>query len=544
VAALQNLLDVTDMLFSYLEDPRDIANARRVCKSLNKAGKNVTSVCYVVRETRRKENACVRAKDGYIENAYERAKRSDIWNCKSRTAASEKGLDHTGCTEQPMKRIIMPTRQVVEHDLRSKPWIRQLRIEIEAKLQSESVRWKRSQQTDLWLSDPGHLFKWVPSAGKTLQHLCIVDYGQRAIMYRPSILEILSRFCKILKTLDLSNMCINTKWCEQMPELTSFVLHSVEMNGDAFDDISDKMGKLQTLDLRRVSGILTGRLSSPKLKVLCLGLSTKAGAVKLDLPSLSKLQLKMVCPEELCITAPALKFIAFNLKVPKCSEIEFKVIPHLQALLFETAKGKTAKFLDLSILLKGNSPSNKVELNIPCLRLDEDGEWLGVLKEVGLNIPTLLTKAGAFKLDLPSLGKFRMICHTTEAYPNELCITASALKLGEPRLEKVPKCSEIEFKVIPHLQALLYGTPRLLDLSILLKGNSPLNKVELDIPCLRLGEDRKWLGVLEEVVLRLLTKAGAVKLDLPSLAKFRMICHPTEAHPNELCITASALKLG
>jgi hypothetical protein len=250
----------------------------------------------------------------------------------------------------------------------------------------------------------------------------------------------------------------------------------------------------------------------------------------------------MVCPEELRITAPALKFIAFNLKVPKCSEIEFKVIPHLQALLNETAK-----FLDLSILLKGNSPMNKVELDIPCLRLDEDRKWLGVLKEVVLNILRLLTKAGAVKLDLPSLAKFRMICHTTEAYPNELCITASALKLGEPRLEKVPKCSEIEFKVIPHLQALLYGTSKFLDLSILLKGNSPLNKVELDTPCLRLGEGGKWLGVLEEVVLNIrrhLTKAGDVKLDLPSLAKFRMICHPTEAHPNELSITASALKLG
>jgi hypothetical protein len=34
----------------------------------------------------------------------------------------------------------------------------------------------------------------------------------------------------------------------------------------------------------------------------------------------------------------------------------------------------------------------------------------------------------------------------------------------------------------------------------LLKGNSPLNKVELDIPCLRLSEDGKLLGVLKEVL--------------------------------------------
>jgi hypothetical protein len=233
-----------------------------------------------------------------------------------------------------------------------------------------------------------------------------------------------------LKTIDLRNMCINTKGCEPMPKLTSFMLRCVEMNGDAFDDISDKMRNLQKLALWQVSGILTGCLSSPKLEVLCLGLSTKAGAVKLDLPSLSKLQLKTVCPEELCITAPALKFIAFNLKVPKCSEIEFKVISHLQALLYGTSK-----FLDLSILLKGNSPWNKVALDIPCLRLGEDGKWLGVLKEVVLNIPRLLKMAGAVKLDLPSLAKFQMVCHTTEAYPDELCIIASALKLGELRSE-------------------------------------------------------------------------------------------------------------
>jgi len=45
---------------------------------------------------------------------------------------------------------------------------------------------------------------------------------------------------------------------------------------------------------------------------------------------------------------------------------------------------------DLSILLKGNSPLNKVELDIPCLRLSEDGKLLGVLKEVVLNIRKLL----------------------------------------------------------------------------------------------------------------------------------------------------------
>ncbi len=47
---------------------------------------------------------------------------------------------------------------------------------------------------------------------------------------------------------------------------------------------------------------------------------------------------------------------------------------------------------DLSILLKVNSPLNNVELDIPCLRLGEDGKWLGVLKEVVLNIRKLLLR--------------------------------------------------------------------------------------------------------------------------------------------------------
>jgi hypothetical protein len=194
VAALQNLFHLIDWIFPHLEDSRDIACTRCVCKSSNEAGKNVRSVRYVCREkdyeTRRKENACERALRMYISNH------------ASQTAASEnegfghKGLDHTGCKEQLMKRIIMPFRQVVEHDLRSKSCICQLRIEIEAELQSKSVPWKKRQQTDLWLSDPCHLFNWVPSAGKTLQHLCIVDYGQQAMTKKSYILKILSQNCE------------------------------------------------------------------------------------------------------------------------------------------------------------------------------------------------------------------------------------------------------------------------------------------------------------------------------------------------------------
>jgi hypothetical protein len=181
-------------------------------------------------------------------------------------------------------------------------------------------------------------------------------------------------------------MLIDAKDCEPMPELTSFTLRSVKINGDALDDINNKMENLQTLAMLGVFGIQTGSLSLPQLKLLCLGLSTKAGVVKLDLPNLLKLQLKMACPEELYISAPTLKFVAFNLEVYKYSEISFSNMSNLQELLYGASN-----FLALSKLVKGNYFLNKLFLDIPCMALGEDGKWLGALKEVMLNIPSFET---------------------------------------------------------------------------------------------------------------------------------------------------------
>jgi hypothetical protein len=95
---------------------------------------------------------------------------------------------------------IMLFREVLEQELSAKPWIQQLRVEIEPKLQSKSVTADERQMTDHWLSDPRHLKKWVPSVGLTLQHLCIVDYGQQAIMRQSTILTILSQHCECSQT--------------------------------------------------------------------------------------------------------------------------------------------------------------------------------------------------------------------------------------------------------------------------------------------------------------------------------------------------------
>ncbi len=223
----------------------------------------------------------------------------------------------------------------------------------------------------------------------------------------------------------MRNMSIHTKNCEQMPELRSFSLDCVGINSDAFNDISDKMRFLQTLAMRGVFGIQTGCVSLPQLKVLWLELSTKAGGVKLDLPSLSKFQLKMPCPEELCITAPALRSIAFNLEVPECSAIKFEGLSHLQELIHGESN-----FLSLSIICD-NVLQNELKFDIPCMRLGGDPNRLGVLNEVIWNYPRLSTMAGSIKLDLPSSTNFRLTHRTKEVCPDELCITAPALKLGE-----------------------------------------------------------------------------------------------------------------
>jgi hypothetical protein len=83
--------------------------------------------------------------------------------------------------------------QGMAQDLLSKPCVVQLRVEIEPNLQSKSLP---AEEQALLLSNPCQLKKWVPSTGNTLQHLCIIDYGQQAIMKKSSILQILSRHCE------------------------------------------------------------------------------------------------------------------------------------------------------------------------------------------------------------------------------------------------------------------------------------------------------------------------------------------------------------
>lgn len=126
-----------------------------------------------------------------------------------------------------------------------------------------------------------------------------------------------------------------------------------------------------------------GRVDIPSMKVLCLGLSTMAKEVTIQLPSLEKLQLKMLCPESLTVDARGLKFMAFNLEVRDTSKVDLKNVRNLQELLYGTSS-----FDILSTLVAANVNLEKLFLDIPCMALGEDGKWLGVLKGIPFSLPS------------------------------------------------------------------------------------------------------------------------------------------------------------
>ncbi|KAH8952232.1 hypothetical protein BDL97_09G072200 [Sphagnum fallax] len=279
-------------------------------------------------------------------------------------------------------------RHLVPEILRKTKCIVRLWIEIDPKLQSKKVADGERVFTDHWLTDPLKVNKWIPSVQATLQDLCIVDYGQQAISRPSSLLAILSQTCLNLKTLDLRHMFLGTKDCKDMPQLTSLSLHWVKVDpaDNVLQEINKRMMNLQTLAMLRVVGVEQGHLTLAKLKILCLGLTNKAKSVRIELPNLVTLQLKMKCPEVLQVQAPALKHIAFNLEILDSSLVGFEKIHDLQDVLYGASN-----FTTLSKLVRRNRLVTKTFLDIPCMSASEDGERWRVLKQVLLNIPPFET---------------------------------------------------------------------------------------------------------------------------------------------------------
>lgn len=84
--------------------------------------------------------------------------------------------------------------------MKNKHHIVQLRIIVEAKLQSKIVPEGDNHRADFWQTDPWFLKQWLPGMGLSPQHLSIVDYEQQAILRRSSIISA-SMSCEYLSQL-------------------------------------------------------------------------------------------------------------------------------------------------------------------------------------------------------------------------------------------------------------------------------------------------------------------------------------------------------
>ena len=276
----------------------------------------------------------------------------------------------------------------------------------------------------------------------------------------------------LLKTLDLRNMFIDTQDLLDMPMMESLTMRCVKVNGAALQDINDRMQNLLTLALLGVFGVGDAVLTFPMMKVLCLGLSTMAKKVKVCLPSLVKLQLKMHCPEELSLKTPSLQFIAFNLEVQDEEKVELREISSLQEVLYGASK-----FGTLGKLIGASPNLNKIFLDIPCMALGEDGKWLGVLNDVVLSLPTFAQLHACEKLEVLNIGPG--LWHSMEMNLEELV-----------RVDRWPAVRKLIVHMIPQsldkcltiLRILL--RPTLTSLEINVHTNSPVD-YEVVVPSVR-----------------------------------------------------------
>jgi len=271
----------------------------------------------------------------------------------------------------------------------------------------------------------------------------------------------------LLKTLDLRNMFIDTEGFGDMPSMTSFTMRCVKVCGSALQDINNHMPNLQTLALLGVFGVTQGDLTFPDMKVLCLGLSTMAKDVIINLPNLVKLQLKMLCPEKLSINCPNLKFFAFNLEVQDQSKLELKNLNGLQELLYGASGFNTLRRLATT-----NPRLDKLFLDIPCMALGEDGKWLGVLSNVELTLPDFNHLQDCERLSILNIGPG--LWYSMEINVEMLSIGQRWPPLRNLILHMIPHKLETCLKI---LQILL--KPTVTSLEIFVHSNSPVEYDEL-----------------------------------------------------------------
>lgn len=445
---------ILEDIVNRLEDARTIAVAQLACKDFHAAGYRVRSLRFIV-----------------LDVYHERARNIDVRSLRSGIPGKTDGGGSSSSQDMQHANPYLRFKDQLVKVLEKMHFLVQLRVEVESKLQAKTVPEDEKRRTDFWISDPYFVKKWLSSMKSTLEHLCIVDYGQQAIMRRSTIIKILSENCKRLKTLDLRNMFLDTGDCVEMPFMVSLTWRCVKVTSEALQDINNIMPNLQTLALLGVFGVERGKLTFADMKVLCLGLSTTAKDIEMNLPKLEKLQLKMQCPQRLIINASILKYVAFNLEVMEPSKVELKCKVGLQELLYGASS-----FITLSDLVDKNPNLTKIFLDIPCMALGEDGRFLGVLKDVALMLPNFskLHKCGA--LEVLNIGPGLWYCMETnvetlateEKWPSMSCLI----------LHMIPQNLDPAIRVLQ-----MFLRPSVKSLNIHVHTSSPvkLEKLKLDI---------------------------------------------------------------
>ena len=214
-------------IINRLENARNIALARCVCKSFNNAAAQVKSIRIVClkeyHDRLRPPEARVPTTNNDLNsnstpnpNANDRAESSAAASTSSSSSHTVNNntlatttTNSSNNNDETRRHVFLPSvplvlnerkalmfREVVVKVLKKKPCLVQLRIEIEPRLQSKQVPEGERRKTDHWLSDQLYLKQWIPCVKDTLQHLCIIDYAQQAIMRRTQILKLLSLHCE------------------------------------------------------------------------------------------------------------------------------------------------------------------------------------------------------------------------------------------------------------------------------------------------------------------------------------------------------------
>ena len=197
---------IIDDVVNRLEDAKIIAVVETVSRDFLQAGRNVRSLRLVcTREFHDRARA-----EGELSAEHFTAKTEGrIGQTGGRGEASTSGSFQVSGNENENK--FPRFRDLVIKNVKPRPCLIQLRIEVEPRLQSKTVPEGERRRTDHWLSDPHHIIQWIPYVSRTLEHLCIVDYGQQAIMRRTSILKILSESCEYFLTPDGKDMLSTSK---------------------------------------------------------------------------------------------------------------------------------------------------------------------------------------------------------------------------------------------------------------------------------------------------------------------------------------------